>query len=76
MPSVQPRRRCDLAFFAFPTGHWTKLRSTNPLERLLPAVSRYLAEACGPSLNRFPIPAGRTLMPQINETSRSQVEGG
>jgi putative transposase len=29
-----------LAFYAFPPGHWTKLRSTNPLERFNKEVGR------------------------------------
>jgi len=29
-----------LAFYAFPVGHWRKLRSTNPLERLNREIGR------------------------------------
>ena len=29
-----------LAFYAFPTDHWTKLRSTNPLERVNREIGR------------------------------------
>jgi transposase-like protein len=29
-----------LAFYAFPSSHWTKLRSTNPLERFNKEVGR------------------------------------
>jgi putative transposase len=29
-----------LAFYAFPTEHWTKLRSTNPLERVNREIGR------------------------------------
>jgi putative transposase len=29
-----------LAFFAFPTSHWSKLRSTNPLERVNREIGR------------------------------------
>jgi putative transposase len=29
-----------LAFYAFPAGHWTKLRSTNPLERFNKEIGR------------------------------------
>ena len=29
-----------LAFYAFPSSHWTKLRSTNPLERFNREVGR------------------------------------
>jgi putative transposase len=29
-----------LAFYAFPAGHWRKLRSTNPLERFNKEVGR------------------------------------
>ena len=29
-----------LAFYAFPSGHWRKLRSTNPLERFNREVGR------------------------------------
>ena len=29
-----------LAFYAFPTDHWTKLRSTNPLERFNREIGR------------------------------------
>ena len=29
-----------LAFYAFPTEHWTKLRSTNPLERVNKEIGR------------------------------------
>jgi putative transposase len=29
-----------LAFFAFPAEHWSKLRSTNPLERFIREIGR------------------------------------
>jgi len=34
------RRRRTCAFYAFPTEHWRKLRSTNPLERLNREIGR------------------------------------
>ena len=46
-PARQGRRRCSktpkhdiLAFYAFPSSHWRKLRSTNPLERFNREVGR------------------------------------
>jgi putative transposase len=38
-----------LAFFAFPAAHWSKLRSTNPLERVNTARSAAAAMWSGSS---------------------------
>ena len=42
-----------LAFYGFPAEHWSKLRSTNPLERVNPEIGRHTdvvceCWACGP----------------------------
>ena len=49
LADVAPRKVCCLleaaeegllAFYAFPCEHWTKLRSTNPLERVNKEIGR------------------------------------
>jgi putative transposase len=38
-----------LAFYAFPSGHWRKLRSTNPLERFNREIGAPTSSGCSPT---------------------------